>query len=122
MRRESITICLPLLGQLRGFDRELKRRSRGGHRGGLSAIGLTLLRKPASHHYWCTPLNCLTFAATGGEGAHFSFLAVDGRVDEQSPVVVTNPCPTDFRHFIVGKNLNDFLCLGLRRGYFAMEQ
>jgi hypothetical protein len=38
-------------------------------------------------------------------------------------VVVTIPtCGAEFRSFIVGENLFDFLCLGMYRGFFCLEE
>ena len=89
---------------------------------GLGALGLILDTKLDDSRYPnCTPINCKTFAHTGGNGVHFSLLQKNGSVGSDSPVVVTNPAG-DGLNFIVGKNLYDFLCLGYYRGYFAMEQ
>jgi hypothetical protein len=89
---------------------------------GIGCLGLILVPALDGHRYnWCTPLNCRTFAGTGGEGVHFSLLLKDGTVSEASPVVVTTPSG-DGRSWIVGSNLRDFLALGYYRGYFALEQ
>src|SRR5436190_1511728 len=64
----------------------------------------------------------MTFASTGGNGVHFSLLARGGKMDGQSPVIMTNPGGGDGRSWIVGESLYDFLCLGANRGYFALEQ
>jgi hypothetical protein len=89
---------------------------------GFGELGLILYSKLDEFRYGTfTPGNCHTFAHTGGNGVHFSFLALKGQVDEKCPVVVTNPAAGGL-NFIVGENLYDFLCLGYYRGYFALEQ
>src|SRR5262249_62337819 len=86
------------------------------------AVGLMLERKLVGEYYdWCTPRNCWTFAHTGGNGVHFSLLERGGEVREDSPVVLTNPGGMG-HSCIVGEDLHAFLCLGVRRGYFALEQ
>jgi hypothetical protein len=71
--------------------------------------------------HWCTPINTLAFAHTGGEGVHFSFLVDEGKITEHSPIVITIPSPGDQPNYIGGASLFDFLCLGFHRGYFALE-
>ena len=51
---------------------------------------------------------------------HFSFVVEDGKVTENSPIVVTVPESYDCPNFIAGESLFDFLCLGYQRGYFAL--
>lgn len=72
--------------------------------------------------YHCTPKNSCSFAHTGGEGVHFSFLGDLSEVNDASPVIVTIPMAFDHPNFIVGENLFDFLCFGMHRGFFAIEQ
>lgn len=88
---------------------------------GFGDVGLVLQEELGSARYdWCTPRNAWSFAWTGGEAVHFSLLALNGKIDEDSPVVVTNPADgMGFTH-VVGENLFDFLCFGSRRGYFAL--
>jgi hypothetical protein len=88
---------------------------------GFGSIGLILnSRLDQSRYSFCTPLNCRTFAGTGGDGTHFSLLILDGQITKQSPVVMTLP-PVG-QTVVVGASLFDFLCLGCHRGYFALEQ
>jgi hypothetical protein len=87
----------------------------------LDPIGLISLTPPRSYGYWCTPLNSLTFAVTGGDGVHYGLLAVDGKFTDFSPVVMTVPM-CDTPNTIVGAGLEEFLALGCRYGYFALEQ
>ncbi|MBH9579386.1 hypothetical protein [Inhella proteolytica] len=84
-------------------------------------IGLILLAPPRNYGYWCTPLNSLTFATTGGDGVHYGLLALDGQFTDFSPVVMTVPM-SDTSNTIVGANLKEFLALGIRFGYFGLEQ
>ena len=100
-----------------------RRRFRGsvGKCQGFDRLGLRLDRKlDASRYAQATPANCRTFASTGGEGVHFSFLLQDGMVRENSPVIVTIPAMPP--SYVVGENLFDFLCLGSLRGFFALEE
>jgi hypothetical protein len=84
-------------------------------------IGLILLTPPRNYGYWCTPTNSLTFATTGGDGVHYGLLATNGEFTDFSPVVMTVPM-CDAPNTIVGANLREFLALGCRFGYFALEQ
>lgn len=89
---------------------------------GLGALGLMIDKRPDQSRYpFATPANCQTFASTGGNGVHFSFLLLEGKDEQNAPVVVTVPAAGGL-NFIVGDNLHDFLCLGYYRGYFALEQ
>lgn len=89
---------------------------------GCEAIGL--LPMPSLRHcgYSQAPRNSLAFATTGGDGVHFSLLALDGTAMASWPVVMTVPMNFDNENLIVGADLRDFLGLGLRHGYFELEQ
>lgn len=90
---------------------------------GIGCLGLILDKKLDQSRYdWCTPSNCRTFATTGGNGVHFSYLKTKSRSPGNSPIVMTNPGGGSGLSYIVGENLWDFLCLGYHRGYFALEQ
>jgi len=86
-------------------------------------IGLILCVPPRIGQYESTPKNSLSFARTGGDGVHFSFVLQGTEYTEDSPIVMTvpmafgGPC-----NAIVGENLRDFLALGCVAGYFALEQ
>lgn len=84
-------------------------------------VGLILSAPPHNWDYWCTPINSITFANTGGDGVHYGFLALDGEVTDSSPIVMTVPC-CDTPNMVVGENFLDFLALGCRYGYFGLEQ
>jgi hypothetical protein len=124
MVRKRIAIDHPLWKRLRALDKVAARRFPWNVPGkyydpGFGALGLILEPRPRVSAYSCTPTNCLTFAGTGGEGVHFSFVGQDGKVTERSPIVIT--IPEVFANFIGGESLFDFLCLGYHRGYFALE-
>lgn len=78
---------------------------------------LTADLKPSGYH--ATPASCRTFAWTGGDGVHFSLAQLSGA---QTPVVMTVPMNFDAPNIVVGGDLCEFLSLGLRTGYFALEQ
>ena len=84
-------------------------------------VGLILLAPPRNYGYWCTPLNSLTFATTGGDGVHYGLLSTNGEFTDFSPVVMTVPM-CDTPNTIVAANLKEFLALGCRFGYFGLEQ
>lgn len=117
-----LEIDLPLLRELALVDQELKQQFPGEPwQLGLQSLGLIL--KPelewGGYEYY-SPINCRCFAGTGGDGCHFSLFVDDGRITEKSFVVVTCPDAFDHPNVIVGENLYDFLCLGVRRGYFCL--
>ena len=85
------------------------------------SIGLILFAPPRHGGYWCTPTNSVTFATTGGDGVHYSWL-VDPEIGlDFAPIVMTVPM-CDTPNLIVGANMREFLSLGCRYGYFALEQ
>lgn len=84
-------------------------------------IGLILLTELKHHGYWCTPINTVTFAKTGGDGVHFGFLCGSEMPNENQPIVMTLPC-ADNCNIIVAESFIEFLSLGCRSGYFDLEQ
>jgi hypothetical protein len=121
--KSKVKINHPLLEKLRKADQAAAMRfPDDDFDGGFGRLGLLFHSSLVRSDYWCTPKNVVTFASTGGNGVHFSLLVRDGKVTEASPVVVTIPSPGDQPNYIVGENLHDFLCLGVHRGYFALEQ
>lgn len=124
MARSSVRVDHPLYRRLLDLDKEVVRRFPvpAWRDPGLGSLGLIFCRNLDELRYpHFTPLNCRTFAGTGGNGVHFSFLAQDRAISEWSPVVVTIPAVGGLT-FVVGESLFDFLCLGSHRGYFALEQ
>jgi hypothetical protein len=118
---KRIAINHPLWDQLRKLDKAAAKRFPADFDMGFGQLGLILNSPPTHGGYWCTPTNTLSFAHTGGEGVHFSFLVDEGQVTENSPIVITIPSPGDQPNYIGGASLFDFLCLGFHRGYFALE-
>ena len=86
----------------------------------MESIGLLLHDRLDRAGYTCTPANAMTFASTGGDGVHFSLLDVGDGIGEDSPVVMTVPMASEPNR-IAGENLRDFLSLGIRTGYFTLE-
>lgn len=109
---------LDLLWQLTGEDRLTYGREWNQF---FDAIGLILLSKLEHWEDGGSPANALTFAVTGGDSVHYSFLRQQGKPDDQCPVVMTLPA-AEGRNFILAENLREFLGLGCRNGYFTLEQ
>jgi len=115
-----ITVDHPLLERLRDLDKEARQRFPSRFDRGLAGVGLILYQQlVVSTCEWCPPLNCRTFAETGGDGIHFSLLVQDGAITENSPIVMTIP-PDGGQSLIVGETLYDFLCFGAHNGFFAL--
>ncbi|MEL6471853.1 MAG: hypothetical protein AAFQ74_19165 [Cyanobacteria bacterium J06623_4] len=94
------------------------------------SLELILERPAAAWQYYCTPKNVITFASTGCDGVHFSFLQKDRMFSDsasgieqlsRSPVVMTVPMNFENQNIVVGENLYEFLCLGCRTGYGMLE-
>ncbi len=122
-----VVIRHSLLAELRRIDTELRDRipSADSWDNGLQALGLGLqgldeMVRNEGRYDHCTPINCRVFASTGGDGTHFSLMIQNGEISQDSPVVMTVPCNSG-ESLIVGENLHDFLCLGLRLGYFGLD-
>jgi hypothetical protein len=102
-------------------DKEAQETNRD-FRSAFDPIGLRLFRPLTNKYYDSTPINSSTFADTGGDGVHYSLVFVEGKVSENSPVVMTVPMGYPKVNLIVGENLLEFLCLGEQLGYFFLEQ
>ncbi|MEL6158795.1 MAG: hypothetical protein AAFQ40_04040 [Cyanobacteria bacterium J06623_5] len=96
------------------------------------SIELILERPVAAWQYYCTPKNVITFASTGCDGVHFSFLRTDSSSNNpapasvvtqlsRSPVVMTVPMNFENQNIVVSENLYEFLCLGCKTGYGTLE-
>ena len=85
-------------------------------------IGLILERPLQRAGYDTTPPNTLTFARTGGDGVHFSFVLREGEVHAASPIVMGVPMHSKRPNVIVGRDLLDFLALGVGCGFFDVER
>lgn len=81
-------------------------------------LGLFLTPDLKPSGYRATPACCRTFAWTGGDGVHFS-LAKTGA--DRPPVVMTVPMNFDAPNIVAGADLSEFLSLGLRTGYYVLE-
>lgn len=84
----------------------------------LADVGLAIHDELRRNGYDCTPANCLTFASTGGDGVHFSIIETLGT---RSPVVMTVPMNFSEENLIIADSIYEFLCLGCKYGYFALE-
>ena len=121
MARRRLRVEHPLLERLRRLDREVARQFPDAMFPGVWAPGLRLHGKLGEMRYThVTPLNCFSFADTGGDGVHFGFLVRGGTVREDAPVVMTVPGAA--ANVVVGEDLFEFLCLGARRGYVGLEE
>ncbi len=83
-------------------------------------IGLILAAPPKNEGLEPTPANAVTFAGTGGDGVHFSWLEIADKSDE-NPIVMTVPWAADSPNLVVGSSLHEFLSLGSRYGYFTLD-
>jgi hypothetical protein len=120
----KITVNVPLFDELWELDGEIRKRFPDKRYHGLDALGV-MFSKPDQlkrEGYYRTPTNTVAFCNTGGDGTHFSFLVRDARVDADSPIVLTAPANSLNENHILADNFRTFLCMGLRRGYFAMQQ
>jgi hypothetical protein len=83
--------------------------------------GLFLVRPLQRWEYFCTPLNTLTFATTGGDGVHYGLLQLPGFTSDEQPIVMTVPMSSQ-HNFVVAESLREFLGLGYFVGWFSLEQ
>lgn len=83
--------------------------------------GLILCRPPTQHYYWCTPSTAFTFASTGGDGVHYSYLPPPDPALESAPIVMTLPA-NDQLNYVVAETLEEFMGLGFYAGWFPLEQ
>ena len=74
-------------------------------------FGFEVLAEPENWDYHCTPVNAVTFGATGGDGIHLSLLTTGPAA---GAVVMTAP-PSDTPNTILGSSFGEFL----RLGYYA---
>lgn len=118
-----VAINLPLLDELRKVNEEIQSRYKDyhGRPATLWEVGLGLDERLDDGRYGhCTPLNCRTFAGTGGDGHHFSLLVQDGQIDANSPVVATAPDNFGDPSRVIALSLYDFLCMGCLKGYDSL--
>ena len=86
----------------------------------INYCGLEPFRPLARNDYFCTPLNTLTFATTGGNGVHFGILVDDARHSLNGPVIMTVPM-ADEKNIILAEDLSEFFSIGYYAGWFALE-
>jgi hypothetical protein len=92
-----------------------------GAEGVLDPCGLILEVPPKSGYDWCTPKEALTFASTGGDGVHYSYLSSDKISSGLVPVVMTLPASEEL-NLVVAESIDELLGLGYHVGWFALEQ
>ena len=83
--------------------------------------GLILQEPPLRGYCWCTPDCAFTFASTGGDGVHYSYLCLPDTAANREPIVMTMPA-NDRLNYIVAEGFDEFLGLGFHVGWFALEQ
>ena len=122
---KGVDIALPLYDAFWGLDVEIRQRfpAEKFQSVGVNALGISFSRSHSlsNGEYWCTPLNTLAVAWTGGDGEHYSFLVQRRRVDDHSPIVLTAPC-SDTHNVIVAPDFETFLRAGLSRAFFGLSQ
>ncbi|QDV20965.1 hypothetical protein Pan153_56450 [Gimesia panareensis] len=107
----KITVDHPLLERLRELDRKL------GDSDILGDIGLYIGHENEPGFYEDSPQEAIAFASTGGDGDHYSLIAIEGAVTERSPVVLT--WPPEGENIVVAPDLETFLRVGLHCGFFV---
>ena len=95
-------------------------------RGYPTDCGFSLIYHPETIFHggytFVAPSNTVSFATTGGDGCHFSFITrADGSWSADCPIVLIVPAGYGDACVVVGANLWEFLCLGRRTGYFVLE-
>lgn len=83
--------------------------------------GLILEIPPIEKHYWCTPTNVVTFASTGGDGVHYSYIKDFDSSNGTLPIVMTLPC-ADENNVVIAESFEEFFDLGYYVGWFSLEQ
>jgi hypothetical protein len=83
--------------------------------------GLILEIPPVEGDYWCTPTNVVTFASTGGDGVHYSYLKDFDSSDGRLPIIMTLPC-ADENNVVIAESFEEFFNLGYYVGWFSLEQ
>ena len=121
----GVDFDLPLYDAFWGLDDEIRQQfpAEEFQPVGVNALGISFSRSHclSNGEYWCTPLNTLAFAWTGGDGEHYSFLVQRRRVDDHSPIVLTAPS-SDTHNLIVAPDFETFLRAGLSRAFFGLSQ
>ena len=88
----------------------------------LDYCGLLLEIPPVRDYIdWSTPRNALTFATTGGDSVHYSYLVNERLPEGVCPIVLTLPC-ADAQSFVIAENFQEFFDYGYYVGWFSLEQ
>ena len=120
------TADFPLFKKVQSLSDESFEKFRTRQGSGLGRVGLGIMDEPAyDDGTLYMPLNSLTFGGTGSFGDSFSFVVQDGIVNESSPVILTVPGNSGLpvnANVVLARNFENFIRLGLRRGYIAMPQ
>lgn len=122
----DVSYQLPLYDALLALDAEIRHRypaPEDEYGDGVDALGVSFSESGrfARGRYWCTPLNTLAFAWTGGDGEHFSFLVTNDRIDEKTPIVLTAPTGNDV-NLIIAPDFQTFLRIGIHQSLFSLSQ
>lgn len=72
--------------------------------------------------YGCTPEKAMTFATTGGDGVHYSYLSSDELPPGVVPIVMTVPANFNDENVVLAESIDEFLGLGYHVGWFSLEQ
>jgi hypothetical protein len=76
------------------------------------ATGLYLGIDESDTGYFCTSVDAVSFARTGGDGEHFAFLSDFGTAVSLAEAPVISVMPMESQHTrLVARNLFDFFCL-----------
>ncbi len=110
-KNNKISVDHPLLKRLRELDRNMSDSE------DLGDVGLYIGHENEPGFYDDSPQEAIAFAATGGDGDHYSLIAVEGVVTERSPVVLT--WPFEGENIVVAPDLETFLRVGLHCGFIV---
>lgn len=121
---DNVDVNLPLYDALFALHDEICRRFPAPKfRSGVNLLGIEFVPPGRFVNYgdWCTPLNTLSFAWTGGGGEHYSFLVAANRIDEKSPIILTAPSSGSL-NLVIAPDFQSFLRAGLTRDFFGLSQ
>ena len=91
---------------------DLEKRSLGGD--------FVLCPPDSNSGYASTPRNAVTFSKMGVDGVHTAILKVNGRIQEDSPVVYVSPMDSD-DVTVIARSFLSFLAEGCRTTYARIE-
>jgi hypothetical protein len=70
---------------------------------------------------WCTPRNVMTFATTGCDSVHYSYLVDERLPGSVCPIVMTLPCVNELS-WVIAENFQEFFDYGYYVGWRELEQ